>query len=48
MAGRWMRMSEKRMAASKPNSSIGEAVTWAMSSGEWQSSRKPTFWRTAR
>ncbi len=41
-------MSEKRMAASNPNSSMGLAVTWAMSSGERQSSRNPTFSRTAR
>ena len=48
IAGRWTRMSEKRIAASKPNSSIGATVTWAMSSGERHSSRKPTFCRTAR
>ncbi len=48
MAGRWMRMSEKRMAASNPSSSMGAAVTWATSSGDRHSSRKPTFSRTAR
>jgi len=41
-------MSEKRMAASNPNSSMGEQVTLAMSSGERQSSRKATSPRTAR
>ena len=40
-------MSLNRMAASKPNLSIGCNVTWQASSGVRQSSRNDTFERTA-
>ena len=43
-----IRMSEKRIAASNPNRSMGCAVTSAHSSGVWQISRNPCFSRTAR
>jgi hypothetical protein len=45
MASMGMRISEKRMAASKPKISMGWRVTSAASSGFLQSSRKLTLLR---
>ena len=46
MASMGMRMSEKRMAASKPNRSMGCRVTSVHNSGRLHSSRKLTRLRT--